>query len=146
MTGIFSASNMLKSLYEIRLWVKMSKRKSDTGWKGKTLKKLNQDVTLVLPSLWAVRSMSSFLMLHKTSVPPPAPQEKSFELPWRCLSFLPNKDLRVMHILTPGLAILIYRLCSCMWQWGRAPSWQAVRLPSGTAPWTALTLGSFQQL
>lgn len=51
-----------------------------------------------------------------------------------------------MHMLTPSSAILIYRLCSCMWKCDAAPSWQDVQLPSGTAPWMALRLDSFQQL
>lgn len=147
MTGIFLTSSMLKYTHKVRLWVKRSKHKNDQmeRWNAE---KLNQYFTLVLQSLfsWAGRSTTFFLILHKTSMPRFWAFFFLFRLSWRCHSFLPNKYLWVMHMLTPSSAILIYRLCSCIWKCSAAPSWQAVQLPSGTAPWTALRLDSFQQL
>lgn len=47
--------------------------------------------------------------------------------------------------LTLGSTILIYGLCSCIWKWWTAPSWQAAWLLT-RACWAAPTLGSFQLL
>lgn len=146
MTGISSPSSMLKSTHKVGLWAKRSRQKwldeKAKHWRTKPIFYFGLSVSTQLSSekhrllFW----FSTKLQCLGFGFFFP------FRLSWRCHSFLPNKYLWVMHILTPGSAILIYGLCSCMWKCGAAPSWQAVQLPSGTAPWPALRLDSFQQL